>query len=58
MKISNIFSKETFQVYPTLTNFTQRKRKTIDTNDLSALSLVSLVVYNCSLETNFHRSHI
>ena len=39
------FSKETFQVYPTLTNFTQRKRKTHYANDLLALSLVSIIVY-------------
>ena len=37
-----IFLKETFLVYPTLTNFTQRKGKTYDANDLMAVSLVGV----------------
>ena len=37
------FSKETFPVYLTLTNITQ-KRKTYDANDLLALSLGSIIV--------------
>ena len=36
-------------VYPTITNFTQRKRKTYDVNDLLTLSLVSIIAYIYSL---------
>ena len=43
-----MFSKETFLLYLTLTNFTQRMRKTYDANDLLALSLASIIVYICS----------
>ena len=46
LKTGNIFfAKETFLVYPTLTDFTQRKRNKYDANDLLALSLVSIIVY-------------
>ena len=38
----HFFLKETLLVYPTLTNFIQRKRKMYDTNDLLALSLLRL----------------
>ena len=38
------FSKETFVVYPTLTNFTQRKREMYDPNYLLALSLIIIIV--------------
>ena len=52
MKIGNsfVYSKETFLVYPTLTNFTQRKKKAYDASDLSPLSLISIIVYIYSLE--------
>ena len=38
------FLKETFLVYPTLTHFTQGTRKTYDTNDLLAPSIISVIV--------------
>ena len=40
-----VFAKETFLVYPTLINVTQRKRNTYGDNDLLALSIVSIMVY-------------
>ena len=43
------FSKETFPLYPALTDFTQRKRKTYDSNDLLALLLVSIIGHIYSL---------
>ena len=50
-----MFSKKRIQcVYPTLTNFTQRKKKPYDANALSALSLVSIVVYIYSVGKIFH----
>ena len=42
-----------FLVYSTLTNFTQRKRKTYDANDLSAFSLVIIIFYIYSLGKKF-----
>ena len=49
------FPKETFLVYPTLTNFTQRKRKTYDANDLLGHSLASIIeIYeNAAYTTGF-----
>ena len=46
--------KETCLVYPTLTNFTQRKRKTYDANDLLVLSLVNIIAYTYSLGKKFY----
>ena len=39
------FLEKTFLVYPILTNFTQRKRKTYGANDLLVLSIISIIVY-------------
>ena len=54
IKIGNVFSKETFLVYPTLTNFTQKNRKTYDASYLLALSLVTTIVYIYSLGKKFY----
>ena len=40
-------------MYPTLTNFTQRKKKAHDVNDILALSPVSTIVYIYSLGKKF-----
>ena len=45
LRLATSFLEETFLVYPNFKNFTQRKRKTYNVNDLSALSLVSIIVY-------------
>ena len=45
-------------MYPTLTNFTQGKRKTYDANDLSALSLVSIIVYIYSFGKKFYWTYL
>ena len=45
------FKKKTFLLHPTLTNFTQRERKTCDANGL--VSLVSIIVYIHSLGKKF-----
>ena len=45
VKISTVSSKETFLVYPSLTYFNQRNRRTHDATDLLALSLVNVIVY-------------
>ena len=47
------FLKEAFLVNLRLTEFTQRKRKMYDLNDLSALSLFSIIIYIILLEKNF-----
>ena len=52
-RLATFFLKETFLVYPSLTNFNQRKRKTDDANDLLALSLVSIMAYVYSLGISF-----
>ena len=53
------FSKETFLLYPSLINFTQRKKKTYDTNDdLSMLSLVSIIVFIYSLGKKFYCTNL
>ena len=54
--MGNVFSlrKETCLVYPTLTNFTQRKRKTYDANDSLVLSLVNIIAYIYSLGKKFY----
>ena len=52
------FTKETFLVYPTLTNFTQRKRNKYDANDLLALSLVSIIVYMYFLGKKFNVTYL
>ena len=39
------FFQKKFLVYPILTNFTQRKRKTYGVNDLLVLSIISIIVY-------------
>ena len=45
IKIANaFFKKDIFLVYPTSTNFTQRKRKPYDTNNSLALSRFNVVV--------------
>ena len=44
-------------MYPFLTDFTQRKRKTY-ANDLLALSLVSIIVYIYSLGKKFYRTYL
>ena len=54
IKTGNVFfAKETFLVYPTLTDFTQRKRNKYDANDLLALSLVSMIVYILSWKKSY-----
>ena len=50
--------KETFLVYPTFSNFTQRNRKTYDANDLLALSLVNVIVYIYSLGKKFDCTYL
>ena len=40
-------------VYPTITNFTQTKRKTYDANYLLVLSLLNIIVSICSLGKKF-----
>ena len=49
---------ETFLVYSALTNFTQKKRKTYDANDLLALYLVSTIVYIYSLGNEFYCTYL
>ena len=53
-----LFSKETFLAYPTLTYFTQRKRKTRDANGLLVLSLISIIVYIYSLGKKFYCTYL
>ena len=52
------FSKETFVVYPTLTNFTQRNRKTYDANDLLALLPASIIGYIYSPGRKFYCTYL
>ena len=40
--------------YPTLTKFSQRRRKTYDANVLLTLSLVSMIVFIYSLGKNLY----
>ena len=51
------FSKETFPVYRTLTNFTSGKI-TYVANDLLALSLPSKIVYIYSLGKKFYSTYL
>ena len=51
-KIGTFFSKESFLVHPTLSNFTLRKKKMYDANELLALSPVIIIVYSYSLGKN------
>ena len=54
-KIANVFfSKETFLIYPTLTNFTQKKEQKHKAIDLLALSFVSVIVYIHSIRKSFY----
>ena len=43
-RLATFSSKETFLVYPTLTSFTQKKRKTHNANDLLTLLLIGIIV--------------
>ena len=53
-KIGNAsFKKDIFLVYPTSTNFAQRKRKPYDTNNLLTPSLVNIIVCIYSLGKKF-----
>ena len=52
------FSKETFLVYPTLLNFTQRKRETYDEIDLLTLSHGSVVVCIYCLGKKFYCTYL
>ena len=45
-------------MYPTFTNFTERKRKSHDANDLLELSRVSILVYIYSLGKKFYFTHL
>ena len=51
-------SKETFLVYPGLTNFTERKRKFYDVNDPLALLLLSIIAYIYSLGKKFYCTYL
>ena len=45
-------------MYPTLTNFIQRKRKSYDANNLIALSLVNIIVYIYSIGKRFYCTYL
>ena len=45
-------------MYLTLTNFTQRKRKTFDGNDLLTLSVINIIVYIYSLRKKFYCTYL
>ena len=45
-------------MHSTLSNFTLRKRKPYDTNDLSLLSLVSIIAYIYSFGKKFHCAYL
>lgn len=51
-------SKDTFLVYPTWKNFTQKKWKTCQANYLLELSLVSIIVYIYCLGKTFYYTYL
>ena len=51
-------SKERFLLYPTLTNLTQKMRKTCDANNVLAISLVNIIVYIYYLRKNIFCAYL